>query len=140
MDEVSRQAGHGAGDLAKLATEGWIPRLVKGIEAAIRYSFQTDMLIRPVITQDETKRRFDFCMKGIRMMRRDLGYAVPRIIDELPRYLRACLDGGEGTWTPAPEERQSWVKEGDERVLTFDGEDIAPPVPEIDTTGAIDVG
>lgn len=87
------------GELAKMVTAGWIPRVVKGIEAAIARSFATDTVLRPVLTRDEAKRRFEICARGFVTMRRDLHWAVPRIIDELPRYLRANLDGDD--WEPA---------------------------------------
>lgn len=131
MSEVGRTAGHAGGELAKLVTEGWVPRVVKGIERAIAKSFADDrLIIGPVTTQHEIKRRFNFCIEGFRIMRRDLGWAVPRILDALPGYLRARLDGTG--WNPPPEERKSWIEEGRERVAIVDGPDMAPDVPTVD--------
>jgi hypothetical protein len=130
MSEVGRASGHAAGELAKMVTEGWVPRVVKGIEDAIAKSFAEDrLIIGPVTTQHEIKRRFNFCIEGFKIMRRDLGWAVPRIVDALPGYLRAKLDGTG--WNPPPEERQSWVKDGAERAAVIDGPDMAPEVPDV---------
>lgn len=130
MEDVRREAGHAGGELAKMVTEGWAPRVVKGIEAAIAKSFAEDrLIIGPVTTQHEIRRRFQFCMDGFRMMRRDLGWAVPRIIDALPGYLRAKLDGGN--WEPPPESRKSWIEEGNVRAAVLDGPDLAPEVPDV---------
>jgi len=120
-----------------MVTEGWTGRVVSGVETAIRKSFATDALIRPVVTQDEIKRRFKICLDGFRMMRRDLGWAVPRIVDTLPAYLRAELDE-PGGWTPPPEHRSSWFEEGKSRPAELDGPDLAPEVPDgegIETEG-----
>ena len=119
--------GDFSGQLAKMVTEGWTGRVTDGIQAAISASFQTDQVIRSVMTRNAIRRRFRICTEGFCIMRRDLGWAVPRIIDELPVYLRSKLDGMD--WTP-DEGREAWL--GSERVaMEVDGGDEAPATPEI---------
>lgn len=86
------------GTLAKMVTEGWIGRVVNGIHAAIVKSYNTDAITRPVLTKSEIRHRFGICVEGFCIMRRDLQWAVPRIVDELPNYLRKKLDGEH--WEP----------------------------------------
>lgn len=126
------------GELVKMVTDGWTAEVVRGIEKAITRSFATDGLIRPVRTQHEIKRRFQICVDGFRMMRRDLDWAVPRIVDALPEYLRKTLD--RDNWEPPPEGRQSWIEAGRERAAVLDGADMAPEATEIDGIETAGVG
>ena len=111
MDLDFKDVPHGdfSGQLAKMVTDGWAARVTTGIQAAISASFKTDQVIRPVLTQDEIRRRFRICTEGFCIMRRDLDWAVPRIVDELPVYLRCKLDGMD--WAPN-EDRGSWASDG----------------------------
>lgn len=95
-----------SGQLAKLVTDGWIPRVVSGFQKTIANSFVTDQVIRPVVTRDEIRRRFKLCTEGFLIMRRDFNYAVPHILDELPNYLRCRLDGVQ--WD-AVSKRNGWA-------------------------------
>lgn len=61
-----------------------------------------------VQTEAEMKRRADICGRWFRVMRGDLHWSKPRILDELPRALQAELDGG--TYTPP--ERSLWAAGG----------------------------
>lgn len=94
------------GELVKMVTEGWTDRVMMGIQAAISASFKTDQVIRSVMTHNEVKARFEICTEGFCIMRKDLKWSVPRIIDELPVYLRCKLDRID--WTP-DEERAAWI-------------------------------
>jgi hypothetical protein len=91
-----------AGEIYELAGESpeAIGRLTKGIEAAIAKSFAEDAKRgeRVVMTRGEVKRRTEFCVEVARALRSDLGWSVVRIVDELPRALRAKLDGTP--WDP----------------------------------------
>jgi hypothetical protein len=120
------------GELLKMATEGWTGRVTAGILAAISASYQTDQVIRPVNTRNETERRFRICVEGFAAMRRDLHWAIPRILDELPVYLRCRLDRMD--WRP-DEDRSAWIGENPEPgELTEDGSDIGNPATEIQGT------
>lgn len=116
-----------SGQLAKMVTEGWTSRVTQGIQAAISASFKTDQVLRPVMTQNEIRARFKICTDGFCMMRRDLGWAVPRIIDELPVYLRCKLDRMD--WTPE-EDRNAWLA-GPGKAMELDGEDMAPDLQDV---------
>ena len=130
MAELNRSdVPHGefSGQLAQMVTEGWTGRVTTGIQAAISASFKTDQVIRPVLTQNETRRRFRICVSGFCIMRRDLGWAVPRIIEELPVYLRCQLDGMD--WSP-DEDRDSWLST-DTEPMKLDGADQAPEIGDV---------
>jgi hypothetical protein len=90
------------GDLVKMVEPKWIRRVVVGITAAIETSFREDLVLRPVTTRDEVKRRFRFCVEGFVTMRREFRWAVPRILDEIPAYLRHRLDGTEWSFVEGP--------------------------------------
>jgi hypothetical protein len=94
------------GDLKELVEDKWIGKVTIGILDAIAASFQTDNVIRPVQTRDEISRRFKICIKWFNVLRRDLHWSVPRILDGLPEALRSELDG---TPFQPTEDRQGWV-------------------------------
>lgn len=73
-----------------------------GIQTAIELSYAQD---GAAITQWETTQRFKHCEKIFKVLRGDLKWGIDRIIDHLPRYLRAELDGDD--WTP--DSRQCWI-------------------------------
>lgn len=106
-----------------------LPKLAAGIEHALEKSFTGDVVMRPVRTQHEIRRRFQICCEGIRIMRRDLKWSVSRIVDELPAFLRCQLDGG--TWVP--DDRRAWTAPADGVVLDEDDadEDVADPVADL---------
>lgn len=56
-------------------------------------------------TGNEIKRRFGIVEDTIKMLRGDLGWAYERILDELPKALRAKLDGLP--WDPS-QSRTVW--------------------------------
>ncbi len=117
------------GELVKLVTEDWIGRVTAGITDSIAQSFETDIVLRPVNTRNEINRRFEICIKWFVTLRRELGWAVPHILDEMPKILRDELDCGG--YEP-DEKRKAWHGEGVEGVLVEDGEDMAPETPDID--------
>lgn len=119
------------GELVKLVTQGWISRVIVGIQAAISASFRTDNVLRPsrVRTKAEVERRFKICVEGFLIMRKDLHWAVPRILDELPIYLRCKLDGAD--WTP-DEVRDAWTGQGKVPILEAFGDDLGEDTPELD--------
>lgn len=98
------------GELARLATTKWLGRVTAGIQAAISTSFAEDKVLRPVYTRDEIERRFRMCADIFVTLRKDLGWSIPRILDEMPRALRAKLDGIP--WNPETDksaQRKVWA-------------------------------
>jgi hypothetical protein len=83
------------GMFADLVAEEQIGRVVLGIEGAVGASFLED---RSRLTGDEIRRRFDVCARIIKTLRGELGWALARVLDHLPRYLRCELDGIP--WSP----------------------------------------
>ena len=85
-------------------------RMCAGVTDVIERSFQRDrlLLIRPVINDTERRRRLSMCTKIIRTLRGDLKWSLVRILDHLPEYLRAELDGE--SWEPGA--RESWITGG----------------------------
>ena len=75
---------------------------IDGVHAAIDASFQK---CGGRITRSETKRRMDICLHFAAEMRRDVGWSVQRIIDNMGRYLRCRLDGI--SWEP--DNRSMWL-------------------------------
>ena len=118
------------GELVKMVTGKWISRVLVGFEAALKYSFETDGLIRPVMTRAEIERRFGICTRWFVTLRRDCKWSVPRILDELPTILRKELDGER--YEPI-EDRQSWVKEtaGESLEVDVTADDMAGPVADV---------
>lgn len=118
------------GELIRLVTEEWIGRVTVGITESIERSFRNDEILRPVRTRDEIERRFRICIKWFVTLRRDLGWTVPRILDDLPKALRHELDG-----TPySPDEsRNAWLGKGGPSLddLEVEDEDLAPAVEEL---------
>lgn len=115
------------GELVKMVTQGWVGRVIAAITETIAASFESDQILRPVRTRDEIQRRFRICVEGFVLMRRELGWAVPRILDDLPVYLRHRLDGTP--WDP-DDERGAWLTKTVEEPLEADpsGEDYAGPL------------
>lgn len=97
-----------SGEFRKLATSKWLGKTTVAIQAAIEQSFRTDVVLRPVMTQAEIKARFEICRRVFVILRRDCGWSIPRILDELPSALRIHLDGGSWNPKPAAESRSSW--------------------------------
>lgn len=97
------------GELAKLATTKWLGRVTRGIEIAIAKSFRTDTVLRPVQTRAEVERRFNMCAEIFFVLRKDLGWSIPRIVDEMPSALRKKLDGAP--WAPDSTDtpRKAWA-------------------------------
>lgn len=108
------------GELVKLVTEDWIGRVTKGIIDAVEKSFRTDMVLRPVRSRDEIKRRFEICVRTFVELRRDAGWSVPRILDEMYPALRAKLDGDP--WDPeSAGKRGAWATDAPAMTLVDDG-------------------
>ena len=61
------------------------------------------------VTQNEVKRRVDFCARTAGELRRRLGWPPERIVDQMPAALKAFIDGV--TWEP--DTRASWVSTDD---------------------------
>jgi hypothetical protein len=85
-------------------------RMCAGVTNVIERSFQRDrlMLIRPIVNDTERRRRLAMCEDIIRTLRGDLKWSLTRILDHLPDYLRAELDGE--SWEPSA--RASWTTSG----------------------------
>lgn len=56
-------------------------------------------------TQAEVRRRFNIIADWFKVLRGDMGWSMKRTIDELPKALRAQLDGG----TYVPNTRALWA-------------------------------
>ena len=129
-DGLGDLADFSKGELAKIATTKWLGPTTKAIQAAIAKSFTQDRVLRPVMTRDEIKRRFKICAKAVIILRRDLGWSMPRIFDELDTALRAELDGIP--WNPE-DRRKAWAGEDRTGILAGaapgtleDSPDLAP--------------
>lgn len=102
-----------AGAFASLVTDDKIAPVVHGIEQAVALSFAEDrepgriILVHalPRVTRAEMVRRIQLCVKIFRVLRGDLKWSIERILDSMPKYLRAELDGT--AWEPEAK-RQSW--------------------------------
>ena len=98
-----------AGEFADLISEGQLGRVTYGVEVAVTKSFETDQKrLGPLhisraqnITRSEVKRRTDICLRIFKELRGDLKWGVERILDHLPQFLRAELDGVP--WRPDTE-------------------------------------
>lgn len=100
-----------------LVQQDQIPKVVRGIEAAVLKSFEAEKLPGRIILvtgasaasprQAEMKRRVELCTKIFKSLRGDLSWGIDRILDQMPRFLRCELDGVPwepearlATWTP----------------------------------------
>lgn len=96
-----------SGEFLDLAGDPTLRRKITGrVQQVIAQSFAKDGARQ---TGQEIKRRFEIVESTIRMLRGDLGWAYERILDELPRALRAKLDGVP--WDPS-ENRAIWTPPG----------------------------
>lgn len=96
---------------------GQAGEVTEKLEAMIMESFATDAAReaiakgttgKAVVTGAEVKRRFDILADWFKVMRGDMGWSMSRTFDELPRALRAQLDGeiyipdSRNMWAPQP--------------------------------------
>lgn len=95
-----------AGELATLITDPIaLAKLQRGVIAAVERSFIED---KSRVTQDETRRRFNFCVSIFRELRNaPFLWSVDRIVDSLGPALRHKLDNtpwdptnARTIWTP----------------------------------------
>lgn len=90
-------------------------KLVLAFAHILRGSFITDERRRGkeyrqrIHTQAEEKRRADILGRWFRVMRGDLGFSMQLTMDQLPRALRAELDGE--TYEP-PDKNRLWTPGG----------------------------
>lgn len=121
-DQLGDLAEFTKGELTKIASEKWIGRTTNAIIKTIAKSFEEDLVLRPVRTKSEIQRRFSICARVVVELRRDLGWTMPRIFDELPTALRAKLD--DVPWHPE-DRRKSWASaDGGSMALVNTGEVI----------------
>lgn len=78
-------------------------KLMEDLELTVGGSFLVDGM---VMTRSEIKRRLVICAEWVLILRKDCGWSLPRIADELPKALRSRLDGLD--YTPTREGAQSW--------------------------------
>jgi hypothetical protein len=78
-------------------------RVLKAVEGYVELSFATHRVQQ--ITRAEIVRRIDICESIFEKLRGDLGWGIARILDRMPDYLKAELDGV--AWTP--DERACWM-------------------------------
>jgi len=90
-------------------------RISRAFMASLEISFRVDQqrngraFRERIQTEPEIKRRSNILGKWFRTFRGDLGLSLVQTIDELPKALRAELDGTE--YTP-PEKSRLWSPEG----------------------------
>jgi len=90
-------------------------RVMQTFIKVLRESFQEDArrhgrgFVERIHTQHEEKRRAGIIGKWFRELRGGLGFSLARTLDELPKALRAELDGG--SYTP-PEASRLWAPGG----------------------------
>lgn len=93
-----------SGEFLELAKDPTLKlKVTSRIQQVLAQSFAQDSARQ---TANEIKRRFKICEDLIRMLRSDLGWAYERILNELPKALRAKLDGLH--WDPS-ESRAVWT-------------------------------
>ena len=80
-----------AGHYVQLTHSDDLGKVTRGFEDAIALSFITNPMKNP--TQHEIKRRFKLCDKVFTLLRGDLHWSIPKILDVLPTYLKCELDG-----------------------------------------------
>lgn len=78
-------------------------RVFRGITLVVERSFREDAIIRPVITEDEIKRRANLCYDWFLQMRCDMGYSTSKSLEMLAKALRCSLDGTP--FDPGPADR-----------------------------------
>lgn len=89
------------GAFASLVTEDKIAEVVRGFEVAIAQSFAEDrapgrlILVHggPRLTKSAMTDRANICIRIFKVLRGDLKWSLPRIMDHLPKFLRNELDG-----------------------------------------------
>lgn len=98
---------------ASLIDERQVGQVTKAFEDIIMQSFGVDAarranegrLVQPALTRQSVKDRFDILAKWFKVMRGDLSWSLQRVLDTLPRALRAELDGEEFV----PDNRATWA-------------------------------
>jgi len=111
---------HSKSPFADLLNEGQAAEVSIRFEQIIMESFATDAgreaiakgaQGRAVVTTAEVKRRFNILADWFKVFRGDMGWSLKRCLDELPRALRAKLDGEiyvpdkRASWAPQPEQQ-----------------------------------
>jgi hypothetical protein len=81
-------------------------KLIDDLEQTVGGSFLAD---GAAMTKSEIKHRLTICAEWVLVLRRDCGWSLPRIVDELPKALRCRLDGID--YTPTREHARSWSSE-----------------------------
>lgn len=104
------------GMFASLVTEDQVVNVVNDLTAAVAKSFLEEMAPGRIVlvnglkaaapTAAKVKERGEVAFSIFRVLRGDLQWSIPRIRDELPKYLRMELDGIP--WEPEAK-RSSWL-------------------------------
>lgn len=104
------------GMFASLVTEDQVASVVNNLTAAVAQSFIEDMSPGRIVlvsglksaapSAARVKERGEVAFKIFKVLRGDLQWSIPRIRDELPKYLRMELDGIP--WEPEAK-RSSWL-------------------------------
>ena len=77
-------------------------------------------VVEPTVA--ETKRRMAICLRWFRILREEIGWSTPRVLDTLQAPLRAELDGMP--WAPNEDSKVStWAVPDSEKVM------VATPEP-----------
>ena len=80
--------------------------VTNGILAAVHASLVSHPMLG--LTQAEIKRRFDICLRWFKELRFERKFSIERCVDEMPKALRAELDG----LPYQPHGRSLWMPEG----------------------------
>lgn len=99
-------------------------RVCAAIEALVIASLREELASKTILmpsdvrvpSRAELKRRVDYCVEVFAILRFDCHYSTVRALDELPKALRAMLEGR--TWEPAdPFARATWAKRDGEQMV-----------------------
>lgn len=82
-----------AGQYAQLCTSNDVGKVTNAFLSAIELSFVTNPMPSGVVSQNEVAHRFKLCDRIFMMLRGDLKWSIPKIVDILPTYLKCELDG-----------------------------------------------
>ncbi len=74
-----------------LQTPASLSAVTIGIQRAVERSLKSHPMRK--LTRDEVKRRFGICVRWFKVLRVEKKLSIERCVDEMPKALRAELDG-----------------------------------------------
>ena len=115
-----------AGNWVNMVREGDVPRVLEGFTDAVDLSFRTNPVRN--LTKSEVRRRSKICADLFEMLKGDLDWSIPKIMDLLPIYLQCRLDGIQfnpedvgDTWSASAVKRVHGVAPDPLLKLSLDG-------------------